>query len=491
MSAIKQLASQTAVYGLSSILGRVLSALLVPLYTAYLYSVEDYGVVTIFFTYAAFLNIVFTYGMETGYFRYVSLENDKSSVFGTVFRALTVSSLVLVLPCFLFAEQLAAGIGFEGRGNLVMLLGGILFLDTLTVIPFAWLRNQNKSVSFVKIKLTNLILNVGFNLLFIPGFVFAFQKGWLDFNPVPYFIFFIFLSNVLSSFFTLLLLIPTIRKAWGPYNPNLFKAILLYSLPLLFVGLAGIINETLDRLLIKYLLSADIAEREAGIYSAFYKLGLIMTLFLQAFRYAAEPFFFGHAKTTQSRVLYAKVMDYFVWFCGFLLLGSLLIIPWFSEVFIRNREYFEDGRGLAMVPLILLANLCLGIYYNLSIWYKLSGKTMMGGIVSGAGALLTIFLNLWLIPIMGFTGAAITTLLVYFSMMLISFILGQRYYPVPYHFMKLSLIWLFLSLICIAVFLYGYLWIVIFPSTLLFGILFLWVEKPYKKIGVKSEEEVK
>jgi O-antigen/teichoic acid export membrane protein len=487
LSAIKQLASQTAVYGLSSILGRVLSALLVPLYTAYLYSVEDYGVVTIFFTYAAFLNIVFTYGMETGFFRYVSQENDKNSVFGTIFRALTVSSFLLALPCFLFAEQLASTIGFEDRGNLVILLGGILFLDTLTIIPFAWLRNQNKSLSFVKIKLTNLSLNVGFNLLFIPGFVFANSKGWQGFNPEPYFVFFIFLSNVLSSFFTLLLLIPTIRKAWGPYNPNLFKAVFFYSLPLVFVGLAGIINETLDRLLIKYLLSADIAEREAGIYSAFYKLGLIMTLFLQAFRYAAEPFFFGHAKTTESRVLYARVMDYFVWFCGFLLLGSLMIIPWFAEIFIRNSEYFEDGRGLAMVPLILLANLCLGMYYNLSIWYKLSGKTMMGGIVSGLGALFTIFLNLWLIPILGFTGAAITTLIVYFSMMLISFILGQRYYPVPYHFVKLTLVWFYLSIICITVFLYGYLWLVIFPSTLLFGILFVWIEKPYKRIVKKMD----
>jgi O-antigen/teichoic acid export membrane protein len=487
LSAIKQLASQTAVYGLSSILGRVLSALLVPLYTAYLYSVEDYGVVTIFFTYAALLNIFFTYGMETGFFRYVSLEKDKNSVFGTIFRALTVSSFVLALPCFLFAEQLASAIGFEGRGNLLMLLGGILFLDTLTVIPFAWLRNQNKSLSFVKIKLTNLSLNVGFNLLFIPGFVFANSKGWLSFNPEHHFVYFIFLSNVLSSFSTLLLLIPTIRKAWGPYNPNLFKAVFFYSLPLVFVGLAGIINETLDRLLIKYLLSEDIAEREAGIYSAFYKLGLIMTLFLQAFRYAAEPFFFGHSKTTVSKVLYARVMDYFVWFCGFLLLGSLLIIPWFAEIFIRNPLYFEDGRGLAMVPLILLANLCLGIYYNLSIWYKLSGKTMMGGIVSGMGALFTIFLNLWLIPIMGFTGAAITTLLVYFSMMLISFILGQKYYPVPYHFVKLTLVWLYLSIVCITVFFYGYLWLVIFPSTLLFGILFLWIEKPYKRIGKKGD----
>jgi len=335
------------------------------------------------------------------------------------------------------------------------------------------------------IKLSGIFLNVALNLLLIPGLVFAKSKGWIGFDPENYFISNIFWSNLTSSAFVLLLLFPIIKSNGFSFQPRLLRKMLGYGLPLILVGFAGIINETLDRVLLKFMLSAEIADTEVGIYSAFYKISLVITLFIQSFRYAAEPFFFNESKNENPQKTYSLVMDYFVWVCGFMMILTIVFTPIISKLLIPKSEYFEDGRGLMIVPILLLANLFLGVYYNLSIWYKLSGKTMMGGVLASAGAVLTIVLNLLLIPTLGFVGSAWATLGAYFGMTLISYIVGQKYYPVPYSVLKLGLN--FLLLFGIVIWLYfvqpQQYWIVI--SAIVYFVFFWIVERPDKNPRLK------
>jgi O-antigen/teichoic acid export membrane protein len=249
---------------------------------------------------------------------------------------------------------------------------------------------------------------------------------------------------------------------------------------LVLVGFAGMINETLDRVLLKYLLAEDIANSEVGIYNAFYKISLVVTLFIQSFRYAAEPFFFGKSEDQDAKVVYAKVMDYFVWICGFIVMITIVFSPLLSKLIIRKEIYFEGGRGISVVPILLLANLFLGVYYNLSIWYKITQKTMVGGWVSLFGALLTIGLNLLWIPKLGFVGSAWATLAAYFAMTMLSFALGSKYYPVPYSKWKLFFNFSFLTLVtCWVHFMQPQMvWVVIIA--LLYLIFFTIIERPDK-----------
>jgi len=229
---------------------------------------------------------------------------------------------------------------------------------------------------------------------------------------------------------------------WG-LNVELLKSMLRYSLPLVIVGLAGMINETLDRVLLKEMLPADLGDAEAGMYSAFYKLSLVLTLFVQAFRFAAEPFFFGKAGDKDAPETYALVMRYFVYVSGGIYMVTMICIPWLSPLLLQKPLYYENARGLSVVPVLLSANLCLGIYYNLSIWYKLSGKTQMGGLIALFGAIVTIFGNYIFIPQFGFVASAYTTLAAYATLVILGYWFGQKYYPIPY---QLSIIFLVLLL---------------------------------------------
>lgn len=487
MGSIKQLASQTLTYGVPNIVGRFINVLLVPMYTAFLTSPADYGIVTIIFTFAAFLNVFFTHGMETAFFNFSRQQTYPIKiVFSAAFFSVLFASTIFACVGFYFSDYLAELNQYHDKRILFQLLFGILFFDALSAIPYAWLRQQEKPKTYVKIRLFNIAINVGLNFLFIPGLYWAYHQGVISFNPEPYFISFIFWSNLIASVLTLGLLSPFIKQNWQLFPQKLSRSMLAYGLPLIVVGFAGIINETLDRVLLKYLLPASLADQEVGIYSAFYKISLVITLFIQSFRYAAEPFFFNQSTEKNPQKTYAQVMDYFVWVCGFMVLLTLVFAPVFAKLLIRNASYFEDERGMKIVPLLLLANLFLGVYYNLSIWYKLSNKTMMGGVIASIGAVLTVVFNLLLIPSLGFVGAAWATLAAYAGMTIISFIVGAFYYPVPYSFGKLFINFLFLfGVICWQyAFSPSYLWLIL--ATLGYFVFFIYSEKPQNHPVVKA-----
>ncbi|OFX33086.1 MAG: hypothetical protein A2X08_11210 [Bacteroidetes bacterium GWA2_32_17] len=439
MGKIKQLAGQTAVYGLSSIIGRLLNYLLVPLYTN-IFSTGEYGVVTELYAYLSFLLIVLTYGMETGFFRFWESEKGNIKVYSTSLISLFVSSFVFIVLVVVFSKPIASVLEYNNHSEYIIWLGIIIGFDALTAIPFAYLRQQNKALKFALIKLTNIILFIGLNLFFLLLCPLLIKKGiiipsWI-YNPnigVGY----IFISNMLASVFTFIMLIPTIKIKLS-FDTVIWKKMLLYSLPILIAGLAGMVNETFDRAMLKRLLTdTSTAMDQLGIYGANYKVAVLMTLFIQTFRYAAEPFFFNQAKEKDAKELYAQVMKYFIIFGLMIFLGVLLYLD-IIKYFIG--ENFRSG--LKVVPILLLANLFLGIFFNLSIWYKLTNKTHWGAFLAIFGAAITISLNFWLIPIMGYMGAAWATLVCYFLMMVVSYVLGNVYYKVSYPLLRIGIYFL-------------------------------------------------
>lgn len=435
MNQYKQLVNQTAVYGLSSIVGRLINYLLVPLYTN-IFSPSEYGIVTELYAYSSFLIIVFTYGMETAFFRFVQNDTDSKKVYSTSFISIFLSSSFFLLFIGLFVPSIAVGLGYSSNVYLLWMLLLILITDSLSAIPFAYLRQMNKAWKFASVKIINIVVNVVLNLCFLVLFPYLFKHGYSlggIYNPqmgVGY----VFLSNLIANVVTLLILSPYLRIRFN-FDFPLWKKMIKYALPLLVAGLAGMVNETFDRAMLKYLvIDKHDAMRQLGIYGANYKISILMTLFIQTFRYAAEPFFFSQAKEKNAKETYALVMKYFVIFGLFIFLLVMLYMH-FVQYFI-GKDFRE---GLHVVPILLLANLFLGIFFNLSIWYKLTNKTSYGAYLAIFGATITIMLNFTLIPFMGYTGAAWATLICYFAMVVVSFLWGNRFYKVPYSIKEIGL----------------------------------------------------
>ena len=428
LSQLKRLAGQTAVYGLSSIVGRFINYLLVPLYTN-IFSPAEYGVVTELYAYSSFLIIIFTYGLETAFFRFSQNENDKEYVFGTSLFSILFSSAFFLLSFGLLIPSLSHTLGYENESYLLWLLLCILITDALTAIPFARLRQQGKAWRFASIKIINIFLNILLNLLFLIWIPYLIKQGysfsgWYNQSlGVGY----VFISNLFANLITLLLLFPSFKLKNG-FDFDLWKRMMRYSLPLLIAGLAGMVNETFDRAMLKYLVAdKNNAMRQLGIYGANYKISILMTLFIQTFRFAAEPFFFNQSKEKNAKEMYAVIMKYFVVFGLFIFLLVMLYLH-FVQYFI-GKDFRE---GLKVVPILLLANLFLGIFFNLSIWYKLTNKTTYGAYLAVFGAAITIALNFILIPIWGYLGAAWATLICYVSMTFLSYFWGNRFYKVHY-----------------------------------------------------------
>jgi O-antigen/teichoic acid export membrane protein len=436
---LKRLASQTAVYGLSSILGRFLNYLLVPLYT-YTFVPADYGVVAEFYAYMGFLAVLMTFGMETGYFRFRSAgEDDPRTVLATVLRFLVLANGGFLLLAVVFQQPVADLLRHGDHPEYIWWVAGILAMDSVGNAAFARLRAEDRALRFATIKLIEIGANIGLNVFFIvlcrqayeadPGSFLG--RLWVPEIGVGY----VFLSNLAASGLKLILLTPQFRGALIGFDGALFRRMLRYSLPMVVIGMAGIVNEMLDRAALKYLLPYDDATNMAqlGIYSAVYKLSILMTLFIQAFRYAGEPFFFSYAKQQDARQIYALVLTWFVIFCVFI----FLLVTLYIDVF----QYFVGSayrEGLHVVPVLLLANLLLGVYVNLSIWYKLTDRTLMGAWVALIGAGITI-VSLWLlVPEFGYEGAAWAHLICYSAMVVMSYGLGRRYYPVPYDLVRVG-----------------------------------------------------
>jgi O-antigen/teichoic acid export membrane protein len=435
MNPLKKLAGQTAVYGLSSILGRILGYLLVPIYTRVL-AEAPYGSVVELYSYIALLLVILTYGMETAFFRFSESTGKSSKVFGSAFLSILGSSVFFIILLSFFYQPIADLIGYTHKSEYIVYLGLILFFDSINTIPFAKLRADNRAKRFVAVRLTGIFVNIGLNLILIllipylletiPSDSFhSFINSFYDeANKVDY----ILISNVISSGLMTLMFLPDLLKIKLEFDKAVWKKLMIYAMPLLIFGLAGVLNEVLDRILLKYLLPKDIAMAQVGIYGAVYKVSILMTIFIQAYRYAAEPFFFAHEKHKDAKEMYASMMNYFVIITSLIFLGTMLymdiIIHFIGEPF---------RIGAPVIPILLMANLFLGIYYNLSVWYKLTNKTKWGAYISIIGAIITISLNIYWIPRIGYTGSAWATFYCYGSMMVLSLLIGRKYYPIPYN----------------------------------------------------------
>jgi len=438
---LKKLAGQSAIYGLSSIVGRFLNYLLVPLHTNIFTNPGEYGVVTEIYAYISFLMIIYTYGMETSFFHFSEkYKEKKNKVFSTGMMSLGFTTLLFSGTLILFSDSLGQLLNYSDHPEYITWMALIIGLDSLTALPFARLRQQEKAKKFALMKLANILINIFFNLLFFiilpvwfksgEGVLYSFAK--IIYNP-EIGIGYVFIANLLASVATLLFLIPEMKFDRKEFDKNMLGEIILYSLPLLLAGLAGMVNETIDRIMIKYLVPDNKdAMNQLGIYGACYKLSVLMTLFIQAFRYAAEPFFFSQFRKEDAKNTYALVLKYFAIACAIIFLGIMMYIDIFKHFIGKN--YWP---GLKVVPLLLLANMCLGIFFNLSMWYKLTGNTRYGAYFSVFGAVITIVFNLVLIPKMGYMGAAWATLACYASMMIASYITGQKKYPIPYETTKI------------------------------------------------------
>ncbi|MDO6759782.1 oligosaccharide flippase family protein [Tamlana sp. 2_MG-2023] len=438
MGTLKNLFKQTFIYGLATVLPRMLSFLLVPLYTTkgVLGSVAEYGEVSVIFSYFVLFNVILAYGMETAFFRFFNKEENKNKVTSTVSISLIVSSFGFFLIAFLFKDYIAELV--EIKVKYIKFVFWILLLDALVIIPFAWLRANEQPMKYAMIKIFNVVVNIGLNLFLLLALKNLASTGNIfDTIYVPNFgVSYILIANVIASGITLLLMLPFYTRLSYKFDASLWKVMMKYAFPVLVAGVAFSINETFDRILLNHLLPADVAKTQIGMYSACYKIALFMTLFATAYRLGIEPFFFSHAKAKDPQKNYALILEFFVVCGSIILLGVTVFVDILKVIIVRGEDYWE---AMWIVPFILIANFCLGIYHNLSVWYKITDRTKFGAYISIFGALITLGLNFWLIPIIGYKGSAIATLAAYATMMCLSYYYGRKYYPIPYNLKKIGL----------------------------------------------------
>ncbi|SHM59454.1 polysaccharide biosynthesis C-terminal domain-containing protein [Chitinophaga sp. CF418] len=435
---IKSLAGQTIYYGFSNIASKLLNYFLTPLYLE-LMTQASYGEMSTVYAYIPFLNIILTYGMETAFFRFAKKENSQTvlstSTMSLLFSTISFTILLLFFRGPIIHSYIGELSGLDTHPVFFTYLVLIMAFDALTAIPFAQLRLENKPVRYAFIRLTGILTTIGFNVLFlviIPK-MHAAGQTWLPDIRTGNQIGYIYLSNALGSGITLLLFLPQLMRIRWQFDTAVWRQMLNYSIPLIFFGMAGMVNETFDRawFLPQFLPGNNMTDKKEliGIYAANYKLAILITMFIQAFKLGAEPFFFKQAEGKDPQKMYARIMKLFVvLLCMMFLFVSLYLNVW--KTFLRRPEYYP---GMKIVPILLLANMFLGIYYNLTIWFKLTDRTKTGAMITIITAILAFLLNWWWIPVMGYFGAALATMVCYFAQMTICYILGQKYYPVPYH----------------------------------------------------------
>lgn len=427
-------------YGLSSIFARFLNYLLTPYLTAHMLA-STYGEMSMVYAYIPFLNVVFTYGMETAFFRFSNKDDEGDKVFNTISTSILFSTIFLTAIIFLGRNEFAELLRLKDHPEFVTWSAWIIALDTLTTIPYAKLRNDGRPRKYAFIRVLGILINIALVYFFysiLPDIArnnpSSFLASLYDPNLGAGYV---IIANLVQSAITFVLLMPEFFSARFKVDTGLWKQMIIYSLPIMVAGFGGMINETFDRIMLGWwapVATEDAAKAEVGIYSACYKLSILISLFIQAFRLGAEPFFFQQAKGEDAPKTYARVMNYFVLaICAMFLFVMLYLDIW--REFIRNKEMWS---GLKVVPILLVANMCLGVYYNLSIWYKLSHKTTAGATITIIGALITVIINFLFIPKFSYLACAWATLACYASMMLISYFWGQKVYPVPYKTKKLS-----------------------------------------------------
>ena len=482
MSSIKKLAGQTLWYGIPSILSRFIGYLMnftLPIFFAQPSSTAD---VTQLYAAIPFLSVLFTYGLETAYFRF-SQDHDKESLYNTLSISLIGTTFLFSSILLFYKTDIAASLGVSAHPEYVNWMVYIIFFDTFCQLPFAKLRQENRPRKYAFVKLAGIIVNFIIVILFagiLPAYSKNHPHGFLyllykKFDPIDFY----FIGNICNSIITFALLSREFKDVKFKFNFKLWKQVMHYSYPLIIVGLGGMINDMLSRLVYQHVVDLPVqeAKNELGIFGNIYRLAVLITIMIQAFRMAAEPFFFNQSKGVDAKKIYARIMKFFVIACCFmfLLIGLYLdVFKWFF-VAIHRQKWVE---GLYVVPLLAIGNVFLGIYYNLSIWYKLTNKNLLGAAITIAGAVITILLNVILIPKYHYTGAAIATFCCYLFMMISSYLLGQKYYPVPYTRKKL------ISYLVLVILIYlvhlginklyaDHLWFSLTTATLLFG-FFTW-----------------
>lgn len=413
----------------------MLSFLLLPLYTGVL-ATAGFGEVSIIFSWFAIFNVILAYGMETAFFRFYSNAVDRNRVVTTSLISIMVSTLIFLVTALLFKDAIANFTNIEVKYIKYVIY--ILALDALVIVPFAWLRANEKPMRYAVVKILNVVVNFGFNLFFL-----ILLPKLVQDNPDSVFmgiyrpnfeISYIFISNLIASGLTLLLMLRLYLRRPYVFDKELWLKMMDYGLPVLVAGIAFTINEVFDKIMLSYLLPEAIAESEIGKYSACYRLAMFMTLFATAFRIGIEPFFFSHSSSKNPQKAYALITDYFVILGSIIMLGVVVFADLLKLILVRDDSYWE---AMSIVPIIVLASFCLGIYHNLSVWYKITDRTKFGAYISLIGAILTIIVNFALIPYFGYKASAVATLLAYGSMVLMSFFFGRMYYPIPYNHRKI------------------------------------------------------
>lgn len=454
MSVLKKFVGQTAIYGISTVFSRLFNFILTPIYTGK-FAAGTYGIFTTMYAYASLINAVLAFGMESTYFRYLNKHEDKKQeVYNNSFLCIAFISILFLLTGLVFSNPIAAYLTDDPQQladykKYVQFFIWILFVDAVCVIPFAKLRADNKAFKYSLIKFLNIGCFVGFNLLFIYIIPLIIRHhlpmaDWFSSWYRGVWVGYVFVANLIASLVTLLLLLPEFLKLQLKFDRELFGKMFSYSWPILVANLSFIVNENLDKIVLSRLLPDAVADHEVGIYGAVCKIAIFISIFITAFRLGAEPFFFSHAKNANAKKTYAAILHYFVIALAVLFVGLIANIE-ILKYFIRKNEYWV---GLPAVPYLLFGYVCLGIYMNLSIWYRLSDQTRYGLYISIVGAVITVVLNFVLIPKYSYMGSAWVSMLAYFVMMVISYVLGQKYYPIPYN-LKRILSYLIVSIVLV------------------------------------------
>lgn len=435
MASLKKLAGQTAWYGLSSIFARLLNYLLTPYLTHYL-NPAIYGEMTLVYAAIPFMNVLFTYGMETTFFRFSNKDGNEQKVYDTGSLSLIFTTLLFTVALLMFKTPLAAVLRLDDHPQFITWTAYIIALDALCTLPFAKLRNDNRPRKYAFIRLAGILVNIAAVVFFysiLPGLAHnhphSFIARWYDPTLGAGYV---IIANIIMSGLNFIMLLPEFLSIRIKWDNRLWSQMMLYSLPIMIAGFGGMINETFDRVMLGWWGPGNehAQKVQVGIYGACYKLSLLITLFIQAFRLGAEPFFFQQAREEGegAKHTYARVMKFFViTVCSMFLFVTLYLDFW--KHFISKPIYWQ---GLKVVPILLVANMCLGVYYNLSIWYKLSNSTRAGATITIIGAVITLIINYLFIPHFSYMACAWATFSCYASMMLISYFWGQARYPVPY-----------------------------------------------------------
>jgi O-antigen/teichoic acid export membrane protein len=453
LKALRKLSGETAIYGIPSIVGRFLNWWLNPYWTYMFVQQEELGRISNIYAYVAFLFVILTYGMETGYFRFASRDKSPDKVFSTSFLSITFSTLLFVAGIILWRDDLAAAVSMPGYSNFIVIMGITVAFDVLGTLPFAKLRLQHRPMRFAVIKFVNIGINIGFNLFFLslcPWLESRFPGSVIDqLYDRSFSIGYVFVSNLIASFVTLLMLFPVIRLKLD-FDFKLLKRMIAYSFPILVVGITGMINLNIDKILLPKLLpESEEPMTQLGIYAASFKMAVILNMFIQAFRFAFEPFFFSRKNDDSDRSMYVIVMKYFSIIGLIIFLGLTTFIDVFKLII--SSEY---RGGIGVVPIVMMANLFMGIYFTLSLWYKLSEKTRYGAYMGIMGSAITLFINFAFIPLIGYYASAWAILACFVVMSVVSYLLGQKFYPIAYQ-VKNFFFYLIVSLL-----LFGIYWMV-------------------------------